>query len=166
MKPPKAVLISMLATVAMTINVAAITTSAHRSQKETRMSNHASGTFEVKITPQDDKTAEGLGRMTIAKQIHGDLEATSAGQMLTAMTKVEGSAVYVAVERVEGTLHGRHGSFMLHHLGMMNRGTQQLTITVVTDSGTDQLVGITGTMTIKIEGGKHSYDFEYTLPDH
>ena len=130
------------------------------------MSNHASGTFEVKITPQDDKTAEGLGRMTIAKQIHGDLEATSAGQMLTAMTKVEGSAVYVAVERVEGTLHGRHGSFMLHHLGMMNRGTQQLTITVVTDSGTDQLVGITGTMTIKIEGGKHFYDLEYTLPDH
>jgi hypothetical protein len=158
------VLISVLAAVALTICLGSITGNAHWLQKETKMSKHASGTFEVKLTPQDDKTADGLGRMTIAKQIHGDLEATSTGQMLTAMTKVEGSAVYVAVERVEGSLHGRRGSFMLHHLGMMNRGAQQLTINVVPDSGTDQLSGITGTMTIKIESGKHSYDFEYTLP--
>ena len=160
----KPILMSMLAAMAITLGTGPIAQPVQRSEKETRMSKHASGTFEVKLTPQDDKTADGLGRMTIAKQIHGDLEATSTGQMLTAMTKVEGSAVYVAVERVEGSLHGRRGSFMLHHLGMMNRGAQQLTINVVPDSGTDQLSGITGTMTIKIESGKHSYDFEYTLP--
>jgi Protein of unknown function (DUF3224) len=134
------------------------------SRKETRMAKRATGTFEVKLTPQDDKSAEGLGRMTIAKQVHGDLEGTSTGQMLTSMTKTQGSAAYVAIERVTGTLHGRTGSFDLHHLGIMNRGTQQLTITVVPDSGTDQLTGITGTMTIKISDGKHSYEFDYSLP--
>ena len=134
------------------------------SQKETRMSKRATGTFEVKVTPQDDKSAEGLGRMTIAKQVHGDLEGTSIGQMLTSMTKTQGSAAYVAIERMTGTLHGRTGSFDLHHLGIMNRGAQQLTITVVPDSGTDQLTGITGTMTIKIAGDKHSYEFDYSLP--
>jgi hypothetical protein len=135
-----------------------------RSHKETRMSKRASGTFEVKLTPQDDKSAEGLGRMTIAKQIHGDFEGTSTGQMLTSMTKVQGSAAYVAVERMTGTLQGRKGSFDLHHLGVMNRGTQQLTINVVPDSGTDQLTGITGAMTIKIADGKHSYEFDYSFP--
>ena len=134
------------------------------SQKETRMSKHATGTFEVKLTPQDDKSAEGLGRMTIAKQVHGDFEGTSTGQMLTSMTKTQGSAAYVAIERMTGKLHGRTGSFDLHHLGIMNRGAQQLTITVVPDSGTDQLIGITGTMTIKIADGKHSYEFDYNLP--
>ena len=128
------------------------------------MSKRASGTFEVKLTPQSDNTAEGLGRMTLAKQLRGDFEGTSTGQMLTSMTKVQGSAVYVAVERLTGTLHGRKGSFDLHHVGIMNRGTQQLTINVVPDSGTDQLTGISGTMTIKIADGKHSYDFDYTLP--
>jgi hypothetical protein len=135
-----------------------------QSQKETRMSKRATGTFEVKITPQDDKSAEGLGRMMIAKQVHGDFEGTSTGQMLTSMTKTPGSATYVAIERMTGTLHGRTGSFDLHHLGIMNRGTQQLTITVVPDSGTDQLTGITGTMTIKIADGKHSYEFDYSFP--
>jgi hypothetical protein len=133
-------------------------------QRETRMSKRATGTFEVKLTPQDDKSAEGLGRMTIAKELHGDFEGTSTGQMLTSMTKTEGSAGYVAIERMTGTLHGRTGSFDLHHLGIMNRGTQQLTISVVPDSGTDQLTGITGTMTIKIADGKHSYEFDYNLP--
>ena len=134
------------------------------SQKETRMSKRATGTFEVKLTPQDDKSAEGLGRMTIAKQVQGDFEGTSTGQMLTSMTKTQGSAAYVAIERMTGALHGRTGSFDLHHIGIMNRGTQQLTITVVPDSGTDQLIGITGTMTIKIADGKHSYEFDYNLP--
>jgi hypothetical protein len=131
------------------------------------MAAHATGTFEVKLTPQppEDK-AEGstLGRMSGDKQFHGDLEGTSKVQMLTAMTDVKGSAGYVAIERVTGTLHGHTGSFVLQHSGSSNRGTTQLSITVVPDSGTGQLVGIAGKMTITITDGKHSYDFEYTLP--
>jgi len=131
------------------------------------MAADATGTFEVKLTPQppEDK-AEGstLGRMSGDKQFHGDLEGTSKVQMLTAMTDVKGSAGYVAIERVTGTLHGHTGSFVLQHSGSSNRGTTQLSITVVPDSGTGQLVGITGKMTITITDGKHSYDFEYTLP--
>ena len=127
---------------------------------------HASGPFEVKLVPQTDSAGDPtLGRMTIDKQYHGDLEATSKGQMLTAMADVKGSGVYVAVERVNGTLHGRNGTFALHHTGIMTRGVPQLSITVVPDSGTGQLVGLTGKMDITIVDGKHSYDFEYTLPD-
>ena len=134
-------------------------------QKETAMTTHASGTFEVKLSPQDDKSSDStLGRMTIAKQIHGDLEGTSMGQMLTAGTGVTGSGVYVAIEKISGTLHGRKGTFILHHTGVMTRGAPQLTITVVPDSGTGELEGLTGKMTINIADGKHSYDFEYTLP--
>ena len=103
--------------------------------------------------------------MTIEKQIHGDLEATSKGQMLTAGTDVKGSAGYVAIERVTGALQGRTGSFVLQHTGTMTRGAFQLTITVVPDSGTGQLAGLTGTMNIIIADGKHSYDFDYTLPE-
>ena len=131
------------------------------------MTTHATGTFEVKLTPQppEDK-ADGstLGRMSGDKQFHGDLEGTSKVQMLTAMTDVKGSAGYVAIERVTGTLHGHTGSFVLQHSGSSNRGATQLSITVVPDSGTGQLVGIAGKMTITITDGKHSYDFEYTLP--
>ncbi len=127
----------------------------------------ARGTFEVKLTPQASDDAAGgatLGRMTLDKQFHGDLEATGKGEMLTAMTGVEGSAGYVAIERVSGKLHNRKGTFVLQHSGTMARGTQQLSVTVVPDSGTDQLTGITGKMTIDIADGKHSYGFEYTLP--
>ncbi len=131
--------------------------------KEGAVTTHASGTFEVKLTPQATD-AEGLGRMALDKQFHGDLEATSKGEMLSAMTPVQGSGVYVAVEKVTGSLKGRTGTFLLHHTGVMNRGTAQLTITVVPDSGTGQLEGLTGTMAIQIEGGKHSYTFDYTLP--
>ena len=131
------------------------------------MAAHATGAFEVKLTPQppEDK-AEGatLGRMSGDKQFHGDIEGTSKIQMLTAMTDVKGSAGYVAIERVIGTVHGHTGSFVLQHSGSSNRGATQLSITVVPDSGTGQLVGITGKMTITITDGKHSYDFEYTLP--
>jgi hypothetical protein len=128
--------------------------------------NHATGTFDVKMTPQtDDKSDPALGRMTIDKQFHGDLEGTSKGQMLTGMTEVKGSAGYVAIEKVTGTLKGRSGSFILQHTGVMNRNVPQLTITVVPDSGTGQLMGLTGTLTINIADGKHSYDFEYTLPE-
>jgi Protein of unknown function (DUF3224) len=135
------------------------------------MTTLASGTFEVKLSPQGqdnkspEKESEGvtLGRMTIDKQFHGDLEGTSEGQMLTAGTPVKDSAGYVAIERVSGTLHGRRGSFALQHSGTMTRGVPQLSVTVVPDSGTGQLVGVTGKMTIKIADGKHYYDFEYTL---
>lgn len=101
--------------------------------------------------------------MSIDKQFHGDLEATSKGEMLTAGTSVKGSAGYVAIERVSGTLGSRGGTFVLQHTGTMTRGAPQLTITVVPDSGTGQLVGLVGKMGIKIENGKHFYDFEYTL---
>lgn len=136
-------------------------------RKETRMATRASGTFEVKLTPQElsEKSDATRGRMSIDKQFHGGLEGTSLGEMLTAMTDVQGSAGYVAIERVSGTLNGRSGTFVLQHSGMMNRGTPQLTITVVPDSGTGQLAGLSGTMTIDIAGGKHSYDFEYTLAE-
>jgi hypothetical protein len=129
--------------------------------------NHASGTFEVKLVPQTDDTSgdAALGRMTIDKQFHGDLEGTSKGQMLTGMTDVKGSAGYVAIEKVSGTLKGRTGTFILQHTGIMNRGVPQLTITVVPDSGTGQLAGITGNFKVIIAEGKHSYEFEYTLPE-
>jgi hypothetical protein len=137
-------------------------------QKETVVTKHAAGTFEVKVTPQtsDDSSQDAtLGRMSIDKQFHGDLQGTSKGQMLTAGTAVKGSAGYVAIERVNGTLGGRNGTFILQHTGTMTRGTPQLSVTVVPDSGTDQLVGLTGTMNIIIApDGKHSYDFAYALP--
>lgn len=128
---------------------------------------HATGPFEVKLNPLPAyENSEGslLGHMSIDKQFHGDLEATSKGEMLSAGTSVKGSAGYVAIERVSGTLNGRRGTFVLQHSATMTRGTPQLIITVVPDSGTDQLVGLTGTMTINIADGKHSYNFEYTLP--
>lgn len=126
----------------------------------------AIGTFDVKLEPQhpsDQAQAAKLGRMTIDKQFSGDLEATSVGEMLAAMTGVEGSAGYVALERVTGTLHGRHGSFFLQHSGTMARGVQQLEIAVVPDSGTEELVGLAGKLAILIENGEHRYEFVYTL---
>jgi hypothetical protein len=131
------------------------------------MEKHASGTFEVKLAPLADDKGEGstLGRMSIDKQFHGDLDATSKGEMLTAMTEVKGSAGYVAIERVSGVLDGRKGSFVLLHRGIMTGGGQELSLTVVPDSGSGELVGIAGTMEIKIVEGKHFYEFEYTLPE-
>lgn len=105
-----------------------------------------------------------VARMSIDKQFHGHLEATSKGEMLTAGTAVKGSAAYVAIERVTGTLHGRVGSFSLQDSGTMNRGAPQLAVSVVPDSGTGKLVGLTGTMSIDISSGKHSYTFDYALP--
>jgi hypothetical protein len=127
---------------------------------------HASGTFEVKLTPLalDDKAADAtLARMSIDKHFHGDLEAASRGEMLSAGTAVKGSAGYVAIERVIGALHGRTGTFVLQHTGTMTRGAPQLTVTVVPDSGTGQLSSLAGTMTIQIADGKHSYEFDYTI---
>jgi hypothetical protein len=134
-------------------------------KKEMVVTNHASGTFEVKLTPQVDGEAEvpTVARMLIEKQFSGGLEGTSKGQMLAVRTDTEGSASYVAMERVSGTLDGHSGTFALQHGGTMARGAQQLTITVVPDSGTGRLVGLEGKMKINIEGGKHFYEFEYTL---
>ena len=127
--------------------------------------SHASGTFDVKLTPQtDDKGDPALSRMTFDKQFHGDLEGTSKGQMLAAGDP-KTSGVYVAIEKFNGTLKGRSGTFILHHTGLMTRGVPQLTITVVPDSGTGQLAGLAGNFTVKIDEGKHSYEFEYTLPE-
>jgi len=129
------------------------------------MEYQASGTFDVKLTPQPATGDWGLGRLSIDKQFHGDLAATSAGEMLSAMTGVEGSAAYVALERVSGTLHGRRGAFMLQHTGVMTRGDGQLTISVVPDSGSDELAGLAGTLDIIIDGDEHRYELNYTLPD-
>jgi Protein of unknown function (DUF3224) len=129
------------------------------------MTNRASGTFEVKLTPQEGADAP-VGRMTIDKQFQGDLVGTSQGQMLMASSgSVQGSAGYVAVEKVTGTLNGRRGSFYLQHSGTMTRGAPELTITVIPDTGTDQLAGLRGKMNIIIADGKHSYEFEYALDE-
>ena len=129
---------------------------------------HARGPFDVKLTPRTgsaSSVAAPLGQMGVDKQYHGDLDGTAKGEMLTGMGNVKDSGTYVAVEHVTATLGGRRGSFILSHIGTMTRGAQSLSITVVPDSGTDQLTGIAGTMSITIDkDGKHFYDFEYTLP--
>jgi len=126
----------------------------------------ASGLFEVTMTLQSpDGIHEDalMGRFTLDKRYQGDLEATGAGQMLTGGTNVKGSAGYVAIERVSGTLHGKRGSFILAHIGTMSHGDFRLSITVIPDSGTGDLTGITGTMNILVVAKKHSYKFQYTL---
>jgi hypothetical protein len=131
------------------------------------MPTHVTGTFVVKLTPQTtvpDTEEATIGRMLLDKQFFGALEASSKGQMLSTMGEVKGSAGYVAIERVKGSLSGRAGSFALQHTGTMDRGAPQLSVTVVPDSGTGELAGLTGSMDIQIEAGKHSYTFDYTLP--
>ena len=130
------------------------------------MTTRASGTFDVKVVPQvtDGYSEDGtLGRMTLDKELHGDLEGTGRGQMLAASTSVKNSAGYVAVERITGTLHGKGGTFMLMHTGIMNRGVPGLAITVVPDSGTGELTGLSGTFNIIRADGKHSYEFDYAI---
>ena len=130
------------------------------------MTGHAVGTFNVKVSPQPAENAVGdpsVGRMSIDKTFHGGLEATSRGQMLTALTDVKGSAGYVAIERVAGTLDGQSGTFALQHSGTMERGTPQLSVTVVPDSGTGQLAGLSGKLSINIVGGNHFYEFDYAI---
>ncbi len=130
------------------------------------MATQARGTFEVTLNPQPRTEGVGdptVGRMSLDKRFHGDLEATSKGEMLAAQTDVKGSAGYVAIERVDGTLHGRRGTFALLHRGVMTRGVPELSITVVPDSGTGELVGLAGQMAIQIAEGRHSYEFAYSL---
>lgn len=132
-------------------------------------SKRAQGSFEIALTPQPltDPTADAtLARLSIDKQFHGDLEGNSKGEMLSAGTQVDGSAGYVAIERVQGTLNGHAGAFTLQHSATMTRGVSQLSITVVPDSGVEQLVGLAGTMEIIITDGAHAYQFDYTLPEN
>jgi hypothetical protein len=157
---------SLVVSIAVTKDASA--TSFTSNQKEAGMTIHVTGPFDVKLLPQDppDK-AEGstLGRMSIDKHYHGDLEAQGTGQMLTALTDIKDSAGYVAIERITGTLNGKSGSFVMQHSGTLNHGAQQLSVTLVPDSGTGQLKGISGKMGVIIAAdGKHSYEFEYTLP--
>jgi hypothetical protein len=140
--------------------------SAFQKEKKPLMTTHASGTFDVKMTPQtaDDKgAASAVGRFSLDKQFHGDLAGTSKGEMLAISGAVAGSAGYVAMEQVTGTLNGRTGTFALQHTGTMTRGAAQLSINVVPDSGTGELTGLSGKMDIKIAEGKHFYEFDYTL---
>ena len=131
------------------------------------MSSVAKGEFIVKLQPlgvEGQPEGSKIGRVSIDKSISGDLVATTAGQMLSAMTEMKGSAGYVAIEIVEGVLAGKKGTFLLQHTGTMNKGAPSLSVTVVPDSGTGELVGLAGEFTIIIAGGKHSYEFKYTLP--
>ena len=125
------------------------------------------GTFDVKLSPLEfsQEGADGmkLGRMAIDKTFHGSLSGQSKGEMLSAMTTTRGSAGYVAIEQVQGMLDGKEGSFVLQHFGTMNRGENRLILEVVPDSGTGQLTGLSGSMQILIEDGKHYYEFEYVL---
>jgi hypothetical protein len=123
----------------------------------------ATGDFDVQLTPNSAADA-AVGGMAISKTFRGDLDGVSAGQMLAVRTAVNGSAGYVAMERVTASLGGRNGSFALQHSGTMNKGEPSLSVTVVPDSGTGDLAGLSGAMTIKIENGKHFYSFEYSLP--
>ena len=127
------------------------------------MTHVATGTFDVTLAPEAAHSSL-LGRMMIDKRFQGDLDATSVGEMLSAMGGVKGSAGYVAMEVVRGTLNGKSGSFVLQHSATMNRGEPTLLVTVVPDSGTDGLAGIGGRMEIIIEGKEHSYRFEYSIP--
>lgn len=132
------------------------------------MNQHATGTFEVSLNPLDlNEVGEGetRGRISINKTFRGDLEATSIGEMLSAMTEVKGSAGYVAIERVVGSLQGRQGSFVLQHSGTMDRGAPSLSVNVVPDSGTGALTGLRGSLTITIREGVHCYGLDYRLDD-
>jgi hypothetical protein len=137
-------------------------------RQEKSVMHHVSGSFDVKIEPQTADNApakeSGLSRMSIDKQFHGDLEAAGHGEMLSFMNRDEGSGGYVGLERVTGTLSGRSGGFVLEHNATMDRGAPMLNIVVVPGSGTGDLAGIAGTMKIRVESGKHFYDFDYTLP--
>jgi predicted anti-sigma-YlaC factor YlaD len=127
----------------------------------------AMGSFEVSLQPlpnNDVSTESNLGRMLLTKKFSGDLAASARGQMLSAVTTIKGSAGYVAIDHVTGELDGRRGSFILQHSGAMNRGVPSLSIMVVPDSGTDELLGLSGTLSINVIDGKHFYDFIYSIP--
>ncbi|MCU6434818.1 DUF3224 domain-containing protein [Undibacterium sp. Jales W-56] len=130
------------------------------------MNNKATGNFEVTLPTLSLHHGDAhalMGRRAIEKQFHGDLQGSSQGEMLSAGTEVKGSAAYVAIEFVTASLHGRNGSFALLHSGILTRGAAQLSVTVVPDSGTGELRGLSGTLAINIADGKHYYDFDYRI---
>lgn len=127
--------------------------------------HHAHGTFTVKVQPLSPELAPGIARYSIDKEIHGDLEATTKGEMLGAGDYKTGAAGYVAMELVTGTLAGRHGGFALEHMATMDKNGPKMTVEVVPGSGTGELTGIAGTFVITIANGQHSYDLDYTLPE-
>ncbi len=133
--------------------------------KEISMTHHAHGTFTVKVQPLTPAPAEGLSRYSIDKEIHGDLEATSKGEMMGGGDYTKGMAGYVAIELITGTLNSKHGSFALQHSSTMDQSGAKMQIVVVPGSGTGEVKGIAGTFTIKIENGQHSYELDYTLPE-
>jgi hypothetical protein len=134
-------------------------------QKETTVMHVAKGTFTVKVAPLTPAPAEGLSRFSIDKEIHGGLEASSKGEMFSGGNPKAGLAGYVAIEVVTGTLAGKKGSFALQHFATMDADGPKMTVVIVPGSGTAELTGIAGTFTIAMEGGQHSYDLEYTLPE-
>jgi hypothetical protein len=142
----------------------AFATQALAQSKEIPMPRHAHGTFTVKLQPLTPAPAEGLSRFSIDKEIHGDLEGTSKGEMMGGGDYKQGTAGYVAIELITGTLNGKHGSFALQHSSTMDQSGAKMNILVVPGSGTGELKGISGTFTIKIENGQHFYELDYTLP--
>ena len=128
------------------------------------MPNHAKGSFDVTITPQESAADAPVARMLLYKEFHGDLEAVAHGEMMAAHEPLTGAGVYVAIDRVTGTLDGRSGSFLMAHRGTRNADGQELSIVIVAGSGTGQLAGITGTVGIQIEAKKHFYTIDYALP--
>ena len=132
--------------------------------KETRLEHHASGTFDVKVQPGAAGPAENISRFTLEKQIHGGIEGTSAGEMLSAGDPKAGAAGYVAIERVTGKVDGKSGSFVLQQIATMDKSGRELQCKVTPGSGTGELQGIAGTFDIRIENGQHNYTFDYTLP--
>jgi Protein of unknown function (DUF3224) len=143
---------------------AMLTPTALTQQKEIPMMHHARGTFTVNIQPLTPAPAEGLSRFSIDKQIHGDLEGTTKGEMFSGGDPQQGAAGYVAIEVVTGTLQGKHGSFALQQMATMDSNGSKISITIVPGSGTGELKGIAGTFTIQVAEGRHSYELEYTLP--
>jgi hypothetical protein len=129
------------------------------------MSHHAKGSFTVKITPQESAPDASVAHMLLYKEFNGDLEAIAHGEMMAASEPLTGAGVYVALDRVTGTLHGKSGSFLMAHRGIRNADGQELSIVIVPGSGTGQLTGITGTVGIEIVGKEHLYSVEYDLKD-
>lgn len=144
--------------------VALVLSAAQADEGNHRMVHHAHGSFEVRVLPGAPGPAEGLSRFTLDKEIHGDLEATSHGEMIAGGDNTKGEAGYVAIERVSGALAGLKGSFALQHNATMTQAGSAMQVVVVPGSGTGQLTGIDGTFKIIIEGGSHRYEFDYTLP--
>ncbi|HEV2700455.1 MAG TPA: DUF3224 domain-containing protein [Steroidobacteraceae bacterium] len=132
-------------------------------EADSKMTKHARGTFTVTVLPMSPAPAEGLARYSINKSMHGDLEATTKGEMFSGGDPKQGTAGYVAIEVVTGSLHGKHGSFALQQFATMDGNGAKMTIVVVPGSGTGELKGISGTFTITIAGDRHSYDLEYYL---